>query len=109
MLASRAGAAPMAGLAAFATRLSSEFRILREAAFLIRHALPALTACDRGKLAILRETTLRARYALPAFTAGLGSQAAVLREAALLVWNRFSAHAGDLTLTFRVHRSESAV
>src|SRR5581483_4508100 len=104
-----AGAAAMAGLSPLATCLCCEFRILREAAFLIRHALPALAASDRGKLAILRETTLRARDALSALTAGLCSQATVLREAALLIRNRFTSHACDLALTFRVHRCESTV
>ena len=64
-------AAAMAGLATLATRLCSEFRILREAALLIRHALAAFTTCHSRQLAILRETTLRARDALAALTAGL--------------------------------------
>src|ERR1700722_13798141 len=98
-----AGTAAMTGLPTLAARLGSELRILREAAFLIGHALPAFTTRHRGELPILRKTTLRAGHALPALTTGLSRQPPVLREAALLIRNRFTTHTCDLPLPLLVH------
>ena len=83
--------------------------VLREAALLIRHALPALYArrpppdCDPGKAA------LSARIAWPALAPGLGREAPVLREAALLIRYCLATHARNLPLTLCVHRGKAPV
>src|SRR5688572_15042229 len=72
----------VAGLAAFATRLCRESRILREAALLIRHALATLATRLGSQLAVLREAAFGTRNALTALASRFGGEAPVLREAA---------------------------
>src|SRR3569833_1271195 len=71
--------------------------------------LSTLTACLGGKLRILREAALLVRNALPALAARVGGQLAVLRETALLVRNRLAAHTCNLSLPLLIHRRESAI
>src|SRR5579864_4554268 len=102
-------AVSVARLAALAAGFSGELRVLREAALLVRDALPALAPCDRRERAVLREAALGTGHTLPALASRLSRQAAILREAALLVRDGLASHTGDLPLAFCVHRCEAAM
>src|ERR1700722_8618294 len=99
----------MTGLAALATGLRRQSRILREAALLIRYALAALATRLSRELPVLGEAALLTRYALTAFAACLRGKITILRETAFRIGNRLAAHAGDLPLPFLIHRGEPTI
>src|SRR3954471_19978197 len=108
VLVSRSATA-VTGLAALASGLGGELRILGEAALLVRHTLSALASRFRRKRAVLREAAFRARNTLSALATGFGRETAILGEAALRVRDGLATHARHFPLAFRIHGGETTV
>src|ERR1700691_1458766 len=84
--------ASVACLSALSAGFGGKLRGLREAARLLRYAVPAVAAGRGAKRAILREAALRAWHALPTFAACLSGKSPILRETTLLVGHGLTAH-----------------